>query len=50
MRDGCKRGDEGLACLVGRTPDLMLWLEKQFGKKITTRTWKTVGKILAKMG
>jgi uncharacterized protein (DUF1697 family) len=30
------------------TPDLMLWLEKQFGKDITTRTWKTVGRILKK--
>jgi uncharacterized protein (DUF1697 family) len=25
-----------------KTPDLMLWLEKQFGKEITTRTWKPV--------
>jgi uncharacterized protein (DUF1697 family) len=31
---------------TGRTPDLMSWLEKQFGKQITTRTWKTVGRIL----
>ncbi len=30
------------------TPDLMAWLDKQFGKAITTRTWKTVGKILKK--
>jgi hypothetical protein len=28
------------------TPDLMAWLEKQFGKEITTRTWKTVGKTV----
>lgn len=28
-----------------RTPDLMLWLEKKFGKEITTRTWKTVERI-----
>ena len=33
----------------GTTPDLMAWLEKQFGKEITTRTWKTVGKILTKL-
>jgi uncharacterized protein (DUF1697 family) len=33
-----------------KTPDLMLWLEKKFGKEITTRTWKTVGKILKVMG
>lgn len=32
-----------------KTPDLMLWLEKQFGKEITTRTWKTVHRILKKM-
>jgi uncharacterized protein (DUF1697 family) len=31
------------------TPDLMAWLEKQFGKGITTRTWKTVGKILTRL-
>jgi uncharacterized protein (DUF1697 family) len=31
------------------TPDLMAWLEKQFGKAITTRTWKTVGKILNRL-
>jgi uncharacterized protein (DUF1697 family) len=31
------------------TPDLMAWLEKQFGKAITTRTWKTVGRILARL-
>src|SRR5687768_10214571 len=28
-----------------KTPDLMLWLEKHFGKEITTRTWKTVERI-----
>jgi uncharacterized protein (DUF1697 family) len=32
-----------------KTPDLMLWLEKKFGKEITTRTWKTVEKILKVM-
>ncbi len=31
------------------TPDLMTWLEKQFGKGITTRTWQTVGRILKKL-
>ena len=31
------------------TPDLMVWLEKQFGKAITTRTWKTVGRILKRL-
>jgi hypothetical protein len=28
-----------------KAPDLMLWLEKRFGKEITTRTWKTVERI-----
>jgi uncharacterized protein (DUF1697 family) len=32
-----------------KTPDLMIWLEKQFGKEITTRTWKTVERILRVM-
>jgi hypothetical protein len=31
------------------TPDLMTWLERQFGKGITTRTWKTVGRLLQKL-
>lgn len=29
-----------------KTPDLMSWLEKEFGKEITTRTWKTVHRIV----
>jgi len=32
-----------------RTPDLMLWLEKQFGREITTRTYKTVKRIVGKL-
>lgn len=32
-----------------RTPDLMRWLEKTLGKEITTRTWKTVHRILRKL-
>jgi uncharacterized protein (DUF1697 family) len=32
-----------------KTPDVMRWLEKQFGKEITTRTWKTVHRILQKL-
>jgi uncharacterized protein (DUF1697 family) len=31
------------------TPDLMAWLEKQFGNEITTRTWKTVGRIVDRL-
>lgn len=33
----------------GGTPDVMAWLERQFGKEITTRTWRTVGRILRRM-
>lgn len=32
-----------------KTPDLMRWLEKEFGKEITTRTYKTVQRILKKL-
>ncbi len=33
----------------GRTPEFMARIEKQHGKELTTRTWKTVGRILTKM-
>jgi uncharacterized protein (DUF1697 family) len=41
---------DGAICSVidltsAKTPDLMVWLEKQFDKEITTRTWKTVERI-----
>jgi uncharacterized protein (DUF1697 family) len=29
----------------GKTPDYMTWLEKHFGKAITSRTWKTTERI-----
>jgi uncharacterized protein (DUF1697 family) len=32
-----------------KTPHLMSWLEKEFGQEITTRTWKTIGRILKKL-
>lgn len=32
------------------TIDLMTWLEKQFGKEISSRTWLSVNRILKKMG
>lgn len=32
-----------------KTPDVMTWLEKQFGKEITSRTLLTVHRILKKM-
>lgn len=34
---------------VGKTPDYMAWLEKQFGKDITSRTPKTIRLILSRM-
>lgn len=45
---------DGAICSVidstsSRTPALMVWLEKQFGEEITTRTWKTVERILKAM-
>ena len=33
----------------GRTPDFMVWLEKTYGKDITTRTWLTVQRIVTKL-
>jgi uncharacterized protein (DUF1697 family) len=35
--------------LSGKTPDYMAWLEKQFGKDITSRTPRTIRLILSKM-
>jgi uncharacterized protein (DUF1697 family) len=32
-----------------KTPQFMAKIEKEHGKEITTRTWKTVGRILTKM-
>lgn len=32
-----------------KTPDLMVWLDKKLGREITTRTWKTVQRILKVM-
>lgn len=34
---------------TGKTPDLMAKLERQLGKEITTRTWKTVQRIIKAM-
>jgi uncharacterized protein (DUF1697 family) len=33
---------------AAKTPKLMSWLEKEFGKQATTRTWMTILKILNK--
>jgi uncharacterized protein (DUF1697 family) len=32
------------------TPDVMSWIEEEFGKEVTSRTWLTVGRILKRMG
>ncbi len=32
-----------------RTPEMMRWMERTFGKRITTRTWKTVQRIVTRM-
>jgi uncharacterized protein (DUF1697 family) len=45
---------DGAVCSVidltgSKPPDLMVWLERKFGKEITTRTWKTVETILKVM-
>lgn len=32
-----------------KTTDLMTWLEKEFGKQITSRTWLTVHRIIKRM-
>ena len=34
---------------TGKTPNYMIWLERQFGKDITSRTFKTIQRILTKM-
>lgn len=33
----------------GKTPDMMAWLERQFDKQLTTRTWNTVTRLLIKL-
>lgn len=33
----------------GQTPDFMSWLEKSYGKDITTRTWLTVQRLVRKL-
>lgn len=43
-------GDKTVCAVIdtstGKTPDYMGWLERQLGPGITTRTWKTVERIL----
>ncbi|MGQ4596678.1 DUF1697 domain-containing protein [Nocardia sp. R6R-6] len=33
----------------GKTPDFMAWLDKTYGKDITTRTWLTIERIVKKI-
>lgn len=33
----------------GRTPDFMSWLERTYGKDITTRSWLTVQRVVKKL-
>ncbi len=33
-----------------QTPDVMTWIERQFGKQVSSRTWLTVARILKRMG
>lgn len=45
---------EGTLCTVTdttatRSPDVMTWLEKHYGRRISSRTWKTVQRILVRM-
>ncbi|WP_459547407.1 DUF1697 domain-containing protein [Nocardia sp. X0981] len=32
-----------------KTPDIMAWLERRYGRDITTRTWLTVQRVVKKM-
>jgi len=53
-RDGarilCLEGTEAFSAYVrtSRGPVFMTLIEKTFGKDVTTRTWETVGKVVAK--
>jgi hypothetical protein len=44
--------DGALCCATdlttGKTPDLMQWLERHYGKRLTTRTWSTITRIVTK--
>lgn len=44
--------DGALCCVIdlecGKTPDMMAWLERQYGKHLTTRTYSTVIRLLAR--
>lgn len=48
-----KNGEEELATVINqekdKTPDFMAKIEKEHGKEVTSRTWKTVHRILKAM-
>lgn len=48
-----KNGEKELATIINqekdKTPDFMAKIEKEYGKKVTSRTWKTVHRILEAM-
>lgn len=48
FKDGRKELCTAIDRSQSKTPDFMRELDKKYGKKITTRTWKTVEKIYAK--
>ena len=49
FKDGKKELCTVIDMTDGDTPNFMVDLERKHGKAITTRTWKTVGRILKKM-
>jgi uncharacterized protein (DUF1697 family) len=50
FKDGSKERCTVVDRTKENTPGFMRELEKEHGKAITTRTWKTIGRILKKMG
>lgn len=36
--------------MANATPDVMTWIQRQFGTEVSSRTWLTVARILKKMG
>ena len=35
---------------TAESADVMVWLDRQFGKQISSRTWDTLGRIVKRMG
>lgn len=49
FKDGKKELCNAVDLTDSKTPSFMVAIEKKHGKEVTTRTWKTVGRILKKM-